>query len=456
MWEHGILSKVKYRNYHFFKFQGEDTLSDIVAEIRQEVQEIFQEFTEAEAVSIGDVEAGVSAKVGSWGQRLSEAILCEKATATEVSPNRIACRSCQGQSRRYRCRGRNFTTLCGVVRVFRWEYKCKCGAIDVPWEARQGLKGRYTQRVSETMMRFAAQLNYRAATSELKHHGIEVSHTTLHQKVRQWGSGEDVSDYVDEQSLEAGARWYVSCDGCHTNSHLGWKEVKVGSLCKDYPHTHATSVIKARSTSLRYVATRDTAADFGHHLSALATQTGIYQDEPPLDTQEVVIGDGAAWIWNLADEHFPNATEILDYMHAKAHLYDIAKKAFGEENTQTLNAWVDATETPLYNGQTSKVVARLRALGTENPTIPDIVEREVDYFEKHAHRMQYRDLSENGYQIGSGVIESACKHVVAERCKQAGMRWSKPGINAILFWRCLLKNGTWHTYWDTQVSPEVA
>ena len=49
-----------------------------------------------------------------------------------------------------------------------------------------------------------------------------------------------------------------------------------------------------------------------------------------------------------------------------------------------------------------------------------------------------------------GEIESACKHVVAERCKQAGMRWSKTGINAILFWRCLLKNHTWDTYWDTQ------
>ena len=73
----------------------------------------------------------------------------------------------------------------------------------------------------------------------------------------------------------------------------------------------------------------------------------------------------------------------------------------------------------------------------------DVLKREVGYFQKHAHRMQYRTFNEKGYQIGSGVIESACKHVVAERCKQAGMRWSKPGINAILFWRCLLKNDTW-------------
>ena len=426
-------------------------MSNIVAEIHQEVQEIFQDLTEAENVSIAAVEKRVLAAVGSWGQRLSEAILSEAASATEMSAVGSSCPSCQSQRRRYRRRARNFTTACGVVRVFRWEYKCKCGGIEVPWEARQGLKGSYTQRVSQTMMRLAAQLNYRAAAAELKHHGIEVSHTTLHQKVREWSEGETVSDHVESQSLDAGARWYVSCDGCYTNSPVGWQEVKVGSLCKDYPHTNATSVLKVRPASLRYVAARESAADFGRQLAALATGTGIYQNAATLDTEEVVvIGDGAAWIWNLAEEHFPGSTEIVDYMHAKSHLYEVAKQGFGEEDPEAVNAWVNMTEKPLYNGETAEVVARLRALGRQNPSIADILEREVGYFQKHTHRMQYRTLNENGYQIGSGVIESACKHVVAERCKLAGMRWSKPGIDAILFWRCLLKNDAWDTYWDAQ------
>ena len=192
-------------------------------------------------------------------------------------------------------------------------------------------------------------------------------------------------------------------------------------------------------------------AEFRRQLAALATQTGIYQDENTIETQEVVvIGDGAAWIWNLADEHFPGATEIVDYMHAKTHLYDVAKHAFGEEDQETVETWVNTTETPLYNGETSQVVARIRDLGKQNPTIADVLEKQVGYFQKHAQRMQYRTFNEKGYQIGSGVIESACKHVVAERCKQAGMRWTQHGINAILFWRCLLKNDAWDTYWDTQ------
>lgn len=426
-------------------------MSHIVADIRQEVQEVFQELTDAENVSIAAVEKRVLAAVNSWGQRLSEAILSATATATEASPARSSCPSCQGQSRRYRRRARTLTTACGVVRVFRWEYKCKCGAIDVPWEGRQGLKGRYTQRVSETMMRLAAQLNYRAAASELKHHGIEVSHTTLHQKVREWSAGETLSDYVDTQSLEAGARRYISCDGCYTNSPVGYQEVKVGSIGKDYPHQNATSVMKIRPPSLRYIASRSSVADFQHQLTALATQTGMYQDEKTITDEEVVvIGDGAPWIWNLADEHFPGTTEIVDFMHAKTHLYDVAKQAFGEDDRDAIETWVDTTQTPLYNGEASKVIARIRALQTQNPTITDVLEREVGYFQKHAQRMQYRTFTEKGYQIGSGTIESACKHVVAERCKQAGMRWSTPGINAILFWRCLLKNGSWEAYWDTQ------
>ncbi len=61
--------------------------------------------------------------------------------------------------------------------------------------------------------------------------------------------------------------------------------------------------------------------------------------------------------------------------------------------------------------------------------------------------MRYKVFREKGYQIGSGVIESACKHVVSQRCPQASMRRTEQGLNAILEWRCLLKNKTWDRYW---------
>ena len=432
-------------------------MPSIVAKINEEVQKIFEDLTGDPSVLISDVEDQVSAAIASWGQRLSEGILSENANAPAMASKSVVCRGCQGRSRRYRRRSRRFTTLCGVVRLSRWEYKCRCGHIQVPWDLRQPLKGHYTHQVAQAMMRLSAQLDYRSAAAALKHQGINVSHTTLHQKVQAWSEGDQVCDYVAETSVGVGERWYVSCDGCHTNSPVGYQEVKVGSIGKDYPHQNATSVLKIRSPSLRYVASRSTAEDFGHQLTAFATQMGIYQDENTLETQEVVvIGDGAAWIWNLADEYFPNATEIVDYMHAKTHLYDIAKQAFGEEDRETIETWVRTLETPLYTGETSQVIAGIEDLGKQNPGILDMIKREVNYFQKHAHRMQYQTFNEKGYQIGSGVIESACKHVVAQRCKQVGMRWKTHGINAILFWRCLLKNQSLDAYWDTQKLQQAA
>ena len=196
---------------------------------------------------------------------------------------------------------------------------------------RQGLKGQYTQsRISNNdAFSSAVELSRSGCGVEASRHRSQSYHPAS--ESREWSEGEAVSDYVDEQSLDAGARWYVSCDGCHINSSQGWKEVKVGCVSKDYPHTNATSVIKMRPSSPRYVASESQAMDFGQQVAALAAQTGIYQDENTIDTEEVVvIGDGAAWIWNLADEHFPSATEIVDYMHAKRHLYDVAKHAFGK------------------------------------------------------------------------------------------------------------------------------
>lgn len=158
--------------------------------------------------------------------------------------------------------------------------------------------------------------------------------------------------------------------------------------------------MKIRPPSLRYVASRSSVADFRYQLAALATQTGICQDENTAENEEVVvIGDGAAWIWNLADEQSPGATEIVDYMPKT--LCDVAKQAFGEDGRDTL-----------YKGETSQVVARIRDLGKQNPAIGNVLEKEVDYFQKHAHRMQYRRFNERGYQIGNGVIEAACKHAV--------------------------------------------
>ena len=406
--------------------------------------------------SVASAEVCISEVLAKCGQALLEQHARQSARGREVSGG-VSCPECDGKCRRYRRRSRRFLTLCGEIRVERWVYVCEKGHYQMPWEASEGFKDGYSVGVAEAMCRLASRLNYRAAAEELSHHGIEVSfHTRLHKQVRKWVVGEQVSDYVETQRLEATARWYVSCDGVQTPSTQGWNEVKTGLVSRTYPQPEGASASGARPRSLRYVATREAAPDFGEQWAKLATQTGIYCDET-VEAAVVVLGDGAAWIWNLvSDQHFPGAVEIIDYMHAKSHLYDAAKCVFGEEATEAVAAWVEDTEPFLYHGETREVVARIRALGIASPETQEDLEKEVGYFQKHTHRMQYQTFVENGYHIGSGLIESACKHVVAERCKQAGMRWTQNGINAILFWRCLLKNpNAWNTFWEQQL-PHAA
>ena len=135
-------------------------------------------------------------------------------------------------------------------------------------------------------------------------------------------------------------------------------------------------------------------------------------------------------------------------MHAKSHLYEVAKLAFGETEIEVIGAWIKETEPLLYDGNITAVVARIRALATQQSEVSDSLQKEARYFEKHADRMRYKKFREKGYQIGSGVIESACKHVVGQRCKQAAMRWKEKGINPVLALRCLVKNGAWDKYWN--------
>ena len=422
---------------------------DILAVISEEVKEIFSSIVDDTSLPLETLESEVRQASQELGRKVLEARLSQR--ASQVDSPSVACPVCQGELRRFRKRQRNVQTLCGVVRVSRWVYRCDvCEHSHVPWDADEGLKGGLTVNVAKAMCRLSARLDFREASEELAHHGIEISHTRLQQKVREWSEGESVCDYVDEQTLEAGSRWYVSCDGVHTLSQDGsYHEVKVGCLYRDYPQLGCKSLASARTKSLRYVASQTDAASFGQHWFDLATASGIYRDET--DTEEVVvIGDGAAWIWNLSDEYFPGGVEIVDYMHAKSHLYEVAKQAFGEKADEKVQTWVEATEPFLYAGDTEKVLGRIRALGIGNPTLSEVLQREVGYFQKHSKRMQYQTFVEKGYHIGSGLIESACKHVVAQRCKQASMKWSQTGINAVLFWRCLLKSGAWEVFWDQQ------
>lgn len=173
----------------------------------------------------------------------------------------------------------------------------------------------------------------------------------------------------------------------------------------------------------------------------------------------VFLGDGAAWVWKTAQDLFPNAIQVLDWYHAMEHVWAVGRAGF-KNSEKELWAWVKSRETELWEGRVSDVVEAVRAVSaqlgvpdlslSENVRATDprwIAHRGIHYFEENASRMDYPRYRAQNLPIGSGVVESACKHVVAERLKGSGMRWDELGGESVLNLRCEDLNGRWDRLW---------
>ena len=169
--------------------------------------------------------------------------------------------------------------------------------------------------------------------------------------------------------------------------------------------------------------------------------------------QLVVLGDGAVWIWNLATKILPEATQIVDYYHAREHLHDLAKQlspVLGADQP----AWLAARLADLDQGDIETLVQATTALPI-NDTDRDQVDTALDYFIKNAQRMRYAVFRDLGMFIGSGVVEAGCKSLVGQRLKLSGMRWNTPGATGILTLRCHRESNRWDDIWrpNNQTRP---
>ena len=137
-----------------------------------------------------------------------------------------------------------------------------------------------------------------------------------------------------------------------------------------------------------------------------------------------------SWIWNLASEHFGQSRQVVDWYHAKEHLYKAAHLAFGEGSAKALR-WAKGMETPLYQGQAWRVAFQLRELAKRHRRVAKELRAEAGYFEGNARRMQYLEMREEGFPIGSGMVESGGKQFRA-RFAGAGMRWSRSMVKRLI------------------------
>ena len=202
--------------------------------------------------------------------------------------------------------------------------------------------------------------------------------------------------------------------------------------------------------STTYTGAVETAEEFGRRLYQEAGKRGGGRAQ-----KQVVMGDGAEWIWNLAALHFPGAMEIVDLYHARQHLWDWARRLFPNDAGKQ-KAWIKAPPKRLLDkGKIPKLVGVLRAIKSRNPEVAEKIRTEADYFQRNAERMRYPQFRRQHLFVGSGVIEAGCQTVVASRLKRSGMFWTVRGANSILALRCSLLNGRFEDYWEDR-RPAIA
>ena len=197
--------------------------------------------------------------------------------------------------------------------------------------------------------------------------------------------------------------------------------------------------------STTYTGAIQTAEEFGKRLYLEAWKRGWSRAE-----KKVVMGDGAEWIWNLAELHFPGAVQIVDLYHARQHLWELARKLYPNDEASQ-KAWIKAHQKRLLDkGKIEKLVLAIRSIHSTNPEVADKIRTEADYFETNAERMRYPKFRKQHLFVGSGVIEAGCKTVIGSRLKQSGMFWTVRGANAILALRCCHLNGRFEDYWEAR------
>ena len=292
--------------------------------------------------------------------------------------------------------------------------------------------------------------------------GVAVGSETLRTHAEQWGTEleglqrramaqvqvtqEPPSELVHQPAL---GRLVVEADGVQVRYHdrgpdgSPWHEVKlgiVGGWTGDRPDAHLQEP--------SYVAAREKAAPFTRRLGAEAARRGSLDvigwrgraadggGHEAILRPVVVLGDGARWIWEEVAASFGGErTEIVDWWHAAEHLWDLSKVLHGE-GTPEATAWAEHAKHLLWRHGPLPLLALLREVVAPSTDAQTVLQRERGYFTRNAHRMHYPLFRRHGLPVASGAVEGGAKHLVQQRMKRAGMRWSELGARAILHLRC--------------------
>lgn len=366
---------------------------------------------------------------------------------------------------------RSFECRFGTITIGRSRGYCKrCRKWRFPADTALGLEetAGYSPRVQEMAALLASKMPVSEASAVLEHlTGVKLPRATLDREARRQGErARKVRRQEDERACAAGQKpvqpelvlepyqMIIQMDAWNIRERDDWGKTQVlrrggkeperwhwvyTGTCFRLDHRGKTAGGRPVISERGFVATREGMDGLREQLHAEALRRGLGQAAGVL-----VIGDGAVWIWRLADDRFKDARQRLDYYHAVQHLAVVGRALFGEDKAGFQN-WLRPLARQLKNQSAIKVVHQLEEILAELPAgaAAEMVQKEVNYFHEHQDRMDYRAGQRRGEPIGSGAIESTCRQAQC-RFKRPGQYWSQQGDESLLCLETFWRNGRWH------------
>jgi hypothetical protein len=385
-------------------------------------------------------------------------------------PARVDCEC--GQTARYReKRSRSLLTAVGPIRLERAYYYCPCCHRGQSPRDREldVLDTGYSPGVRRMMAVVGSDTSFDQGREQIELlAGLEVTRKAVERHAEAIGSDIARREQVEIQRAVqldlpdiAGCEipvLYIEMDGTgvpvtatETEGRKGkngdepahTREVKLGCV-----FTQTTTDPEGRpvrdESSTTYAGAIENAEEFGRCMYSEAWQRGWSRAG-----KKVIIADGALWIWNIADREFPGAIQIVDLYHARQHLWVLAGKLFSTNDCRR-RRWAIGLQKKLDAGNIESLVRQLRCFPACSTDAAELLRVEADYFERNRDRMHYPDFRRQKLFVGSGVIEAACRTVVAKRLKQSGMFWTVRGANAIIALRSCRFNRRFEDYWGSR------
>jgi hypothetical protein len=360
-------------------------------------------------------------------------------------------------------RPKEIETLFGPITVRRDYFYCEAtGEGRAPLDEALGLVQGYSPALVRLACRAAARLGYASASEDLAALAlIELDGKQIQRLVQLAApavaaAGTQVRT-AQEASADSIPLLYIEVDGTgvpmvadalagrtgkQPDGSAKTREAKLGCVFTQ-TRLDAEGRPERDYQSTTYVGSFEPAAEFGGRIRAEALRRGLGRAQ-----QVVLLGDGAAWIWELGRVNFPDAVQILDLFHALERLHTLCEGLYGADSAAA-KSHEERWQQMFKQDQVGEVIAaaRVRLADLDTPPSSDL-DKQIAFFEHHRHRMLYLSYRNRGFFCGSGVIEAGCKTVVGQRLKQSGMFWSEPGAQNILSLRCLLLSHLWDPCWD--------